>query len=121
MNEWIYTQNVGKIKVTDIAYHRNGVMGNGFFAVAFLNKDGNKNMRMVATVFEERGNIAVLNVDLLASGNIKFAENSWRGDNFEPELRAEIKKWEDETWGKPVSLEPPFSEPMSAEQLAVTE
>jgi len=98
--EWIYTQGVGKIKVTDIAYHRNGVRGNGFFVVTFINKDGNRNMHMVATIFEGIGDIAVLNVDLLAEGNIQFAENSWRGDNFEPELRSEIEKWKDEVWGK---------------------
>jgi len=109
MNEWIYTQSVGKIKVTDIAYHRNGVSGNGFHVVTFINKDGNKNMHMVAILFENRFDIAVLNTDLLSAGVISSGENAWRGDNFEPELRSEIKKWEDETWGK---LSPAGSEVM---------
>lgn len=79
------------IKITGLSYHRNGVHGNGFHVVLFTWKDGRRTRRMVATVFMESGNLAVLDIDETAAGNIAFAEgNSWRGDDFEQVLRAAI-------------------------------
>lgn len=76
-----------------VAHHRNGVSANSFSVVTFdCDYDGRRSF--VATVFEERGNIAVLDRDLLAAGEIRFGENSWRGDDFEPAVREEIAKWE---------------------------
>ena len=44
---------------------------------------------MMGVVFTEPGSCAVFDRDLLTIGNIKFAGgNSWRGDHFEPALRA---------------------------------
>jgi len=96
LNEWINIQNVCKIKITNIEYHRNGVSGNGFHVVTFVMKNGNKNQNMVAVLFEEQGNISVLDIDMLAVQNIAFGENSWRGDNFEDVLRKEIQDMYDE-------------------------
>lgn len=80
------------IKITHLAYHRNGVHGNGFHVALFTWKDGHRSRSMVATVFMEPGNLAVLDVGETTAGNIAFAGgNSWRGDDFEQELRVAIQ------------------------------
>lgn len=79
-----------KINITNITHHRNGVAANGFAVVLFTTGRGKSRQNMVATVFPERGNIAVLDADMTAAGNIKFGENSWRGDEFESQLRSAI-------------------------------
>ncbi len=81
------------IKVTELSYHRNGICGEGFYAVLFDWDDEGTRRKMVASVFDGKGRCAVYDVAQLADGNIAFAQgNSWRGDNFEPELRKAIKK-----------------------------
>jgi hypothetical protein len=79
-----------KLENFKVGYHRNGVQANGFNIVLFDKKDGKEFSKMVAIVFPEPGNIAVLNVDLLHEGNILFGENSWRGDEFEKKIREVI-------------------------------
>jgi hypothetical protein len=89
------------MKIREIAYHRNGVAGNGFHVVTFkggrrISQGVNRNFpEMVAIVFEEPGNVAVFDRELLGEGIIAFAENSWRGDYYEKELRAVINAKED--------------------------
>lgn len=85
------------IKVQEIAYHRNGITAAAFYVIAFVyNVPGETAIRnMIATVFRARGHVAVFDRDLLALGNIAFGgtddgRNSWRGDNFEEDLRAVI-------------------------------
>lgn len=80
-----------KIKVLSVEFHRNGVLGNGFYVVLFTHESTKK----VAIVFDEPGNVAVLDVGLLAQNNIEFGENSWRGDEFESELRKAVKAYID--------------------------
>jgi len=75
------------MKTIDIAYHRNGISGSPFYAVLF--HDGES--RKLGIVFDEPSQCAVLDVELLASGDIAFASNSWRGDVFEPSLRRIIQ------------------------------
>lgn len=84
-------------KIHEIAHHRNGVGGNGFYAVRFqtINDGDTLTMEMVATVFEEQGNCAVLCLDYLqkdGNATVAFGHNSWRGDTYEKELRAAIDK-----------------------------
>ena len=80
-----------RINVVETAYHRNGISGEGFYVVRFKWRDGRNYRNMVATIFEGRGRLAVLDTDETAKGNIAFAKgNSWRGDYFEPDLRAAI-------------------------------
>ena len=81
--------------IHQIAYHRNGVSGEGFHAVIF---DGAADEgRMVAFVFPSPFHVAVVNVDKLADPaiGVTFGENSWRGDRYERELREAIKEWSD--------------------------
>ena len=77
-----------KLKIIDTAHHRNGVAGSPFDVVLFKvqREPGVK----VGVLFDDRGACAVLDVALLAAGDIAFGSNSWRGDEYEPELRRAI-------------------------------
>lgn len=81
---------MNRIKITSVDYHRNGSAGTGFYVVLFQRERGKSIERFVATVFPERRSIAVLDIDLLTAGNIRFAENSWDGPEFEDECRRAI-------------------------------
>jgi hypothetical protein len=83
---------VSSIKIIEKAYHRNGIAGEGFWAVRFRHtaEDGNPET-FVATLFDGEGQCAVLSVDRLAVDGVAFGRNSWRGDVFESELRRAIK------------------------------
>ena len=81
-----------KIQFKSIDYHRNGCSGEGFYAVLFeLTEDGEKH-NMVATLFLEKNLVAVFDMDLLAKGEIRFFENSWRGDRIGAELKPLLKR-----------------------------
>lgn len=80
------------IKIIEVAYHRNGVSGEGFHAVLFKQGEG----LLIAAVFEQLGHVAVFEIGELAMQNIAFAMgNSWRGDHYEADLRAAISLYED--------------------------
>ena len=90
-----------------IAYHRNGVGGEGFYAIAFSYREDGRSHRMVATVFGSdddehygqtapcTGRVAALDADLAAAGVVgRDGKNTWRGDNFEPQLRQWIAAYQ---------------------------
>jgi len=80
-------------RVIEIAYHRNGISGNGFHVVLFEPTES-PHSAFLAIVFAEPGNVAVLDVQKTYDRNIAFANgNSWRGGKFEKELREAIKEW----------------------------
>jgi hypothetical protein len=83
-----------KIKITNVrvSYHRNGIDGNGFHVVLFDTLIDNETRHMVATVFEGQGNIAILDVSLLAAGVYGFAENSWLYESFEKDLYEAVRR-----------------------------
>lgn len=66
-----------------VAYHRNGVAGEGFHLVQFKQHDGRTRVAMLATIFEAKGQCAVIRPDR--------PWECWRGDDYEPELREAIK------------------------------
>lgn len=80
------------IKIIEKAYHRNGVSGEGFWAVRFQHRPDqfSPTETFVATLFAGEGQCAVLSVDRLASWGVAFGHNSWRGDTFESQLRQAI-------------------------------
>jgi len=88
----IWTEEAAmRIKVQAVAYHRNGMCGEGFHVVTFkwCRRD------MVGVVFDGRGRVAVLDTAETSKGNIAMgAGNSWRADDFELELRAAVRKYE---------------------------
>jgi hypothetical protein len=76
------------MKIEQLAYHRNGVCGQGFWTAIYTHDDAPG--RFLATVFPQRGNCAVINLDLIADYGVTFGQNSWRGDTHETDLRAAI-------------------------------
>lgn len=78
-----------KLKMIAIARHRNGVLGTPFEVVLFK-ESGRGGSRKAAILFEDEGSCAVLDVTKLAAGDIAFGSNSWRGDDYEPDLRNAI-------------------------------
>lgn len=93
------------MKLTAVEYHRNGVGGEGFHAVAFTFREDGAKHRMIATVFTAgdipdgevgpcTGRLAVLDADLAAAGKLGRAPmNQWRSDNFEPTIRQWIAQY----------------------------
>lgn len=79
-------------QVLQVAHHRNGIAGAPFYVVRFTAAEDKR--PMVGIVFEEPANVAVLDTALLAQGVITFGDNSWRGDQYAPELRAAIARYE---------------------------
>jgi hypothetical protein len=79
-----------KLKILDTSHHRNGVAGTPFDVSLFKVKrePGVK----VGILFDDPGACAILDVTMLAAGDIAFGSNSWRGDEFEPALRQAIGK-----------------------------
>jgi hypothetical protein len=80
-----------KLKIIAIARHRNGVCGEPF-EVALFKERGPQGSRKVAILFDEPRYCAVLDVAMLAAGDIAFGSNSWRGDDYEPSLRQAIRQ-----------------------------
>jgi hypothetical protein len=80
-----------KLSIIDIAHHRNGICGAPFAAVLFEDGGPEGNSK-IAILFEGEYLCAVLDVAKLAAGDIAFGSNSWRGDTFEPYLRAALAK-----------------------------
>lgn len=96
------------LTIHEIAHHRNGVGGEDFHVVTFACPEGGE---MIGILFgletdhdevKWNGRCAVLNRDLLADGVIKFGRNSWRGDQYEAELREAIEYEEKHGWRKSI-------------------
>ena len=83
-----------KLTIIDIARHRNGVTGAPFDVVLFAADDESPHPdiqgRKVAILFETQGCCAVLDMEMLAAGDIAFGSNSWRGDHYETGLRTAV-------------------------------
>lgn len=84
-----------KIEVLKIAYHRNGVCGEGFHVITFNWKDDNEKLRhMLGIIYKESSYCSILDIDETVKDNIEFANgNSWRGDKFESDLRKTIEEY----------------------------
>ncbi|MBY0457830.1 MAG: hypothetical protein K2V38_10865 [Gemmataceae bacterium] len=88
------------LTIEDIACHRNGVCGAPFHVVRFRDPEATL---LLGVVFDAPSHVAVFRFDALAEGLIAFGRNSWRGDHYEPALRAAIADWSarppgDGTW-----------------------
>jgi hypothetical protein len=86
---------VKRIKVRVIEHHRNGV-GGAPFHVAIFDEDKRAHPddqgRKVGILFDQPDHCAVLDIAKLATGDIAFGSNSWRGDEYESHLRKAIRK-----------------------------
>jgi hypothetical protein len=76
-----------KLTIRTIDYHRNGIGGAPFHAVLF---DDPEQGPMLGIAFDQEYHVAVFNLTKLASRDIAFGSNSWRGDRYEPHLREAI-------------------------------
>lgn len=85
----------GDIKIIAVDYHRNGVGGAPFNVCLIKHKQGRRVHNMVGIRFDGVGECAILDIELLAQGNIKFGENSWRGDYFIGAVDAAIQEYFD--------------------------
>ena len=74
------------------AYHRNGQI-EGFCVITFDCMLQGSLYPMVAVVFREPGKVAVFDRQKLGDGVIEFGLNSWKGSDFEKDLRAVIGEW----------------------------
>ena len=102
-------------KLETIAYHRNGVCGEGFYVLTFKDKVDGYHHNMMAVVFHSQERpfnpaVAVFDRDLIAKGDISFGSNSWRGDHWADWCYAEIDRHN----GRPID-ERDFSDPQAKE------
>lgn len=88
-------------KLTDLAYHRNGVCGLGFYVgIVEEIEDGEKRQMLVVRfpkqADKETGGIvcAAFDIAKLAEQNIAFGDNSWRGDHYHITMDKAIKERE---------------------------
>ncbi len=79
-----------QVVIERVTYHRNGISGNGFFAILFRQFN---NTPMLGVVFDEEGSVACFNRSLIGEGQIDFGQNSFRGDEFEQALRTAIAEY----------------------------
>jgi len=80
-----------QLNIEAIQYHRNGISGAPFHVLLFRDPQQG---RMLGIVFEQSHHVAAFNLDKLALGDIAFGSNSFRGDHYEPYLRAAISQHE---------------------------
>ena len=77
------------LQIINADFHRNGV-GGAPFKVALVDDPSDGDVKLVI-MFEERSHTAVLSLDkLIQNEDIAFGSNSYRGDRFDDELRAEL-------------------------------
>ena len=90
-----------KIKINNIQYHRNGICGEPFYVINFVDKEIGNMIGVVFPIYDEKKDqyindfnpkVAVFKTKLLGQGNINFGENSFRGDHFSDELIKAINK-----------------------------
>jgi hypothetical protein len=92
-----------KIRALEVDYHRNGTAGTGFHVVRFFWGSGPRRDDLyVATVFPEKGSVAVLKVDTLVTTPAGYAVPHYRAEDFEKELRAAVLAFEEARAGAPL-------------------
>ena len=90
-----------RITIQDLAFHRNGVSGEGFHAVNFYCHASQRHMTAFvfmkdydeetqAYILDGNPKVAVIDRDLLGQGIITFGINSWRGDYYANDLLVAI-------------------------------
>jgi len=96
------------LKLKSLAYHRNGVGGEGFFVAIVEEKEGREKRNMMVIRFpdidDKVGAIvcAAFDTSLIGKGNIDFGVNSWRGDHYASFMDDAIKDYNrkiDEKYG----------------------
>jgi hypothetical protein len=101
------------ITIEEVAYHRNGISGAGFYVVKFIDAEVPKPKtrlidqmnqiegaegRMIGIVFDTPYHVAVFDRGLLARDVIAFGANSFRGDYYEADLRKACESYSKFDW-----------------------
>lgn len=85
------------IKIINAQYHRNGVGGEPFYAILFTDTElPRAGHTMIASYFKDcelNGFISVFSIPKLYDGNVKFGQNSWRGDRYATLLKPLLKEY----------------------------
>lgn len=91
---------MGTIEITQVEYHRNGVAGEGFYAIRFTDPDEGAMLAVVFPQYKDDGyeeldyggnpRVAVFKEALLP--DVTFGVNSWRGDHYAGPLYDAIKQ-----------------------------
>lgn len=77
------------LQILNADSHRNGV-GGAPFKVALVDDPSDGDVKLVI-MFEEKYHTAVLSLDkLIQNEDIEFGSNSYRGDQFDDELRPQL-------------------------------
>lgn len=94
---------VSSVNVEDISYHRNGVGGEGFYAIIFTAPEPEYPGKFVASIFIDDEELytkayinprcSVFNICLFDNHGVEFGANSWRGDEFFYALRPAIQEY----------------------------
>lgn len=79
-----------KQRVISLAYHRNGICGEGFYAGIVEETEGKSKRNMLVVRFDKEtvdgpvGMVccAAFDCALVAKHDIEFGSNSWRGDHY---------------------------------------
>lgn len=87
--------------IDSVDRHRNGTGGAAFDVVKFkyLEPGTEEERNMMGVVFEQGGHVAVFDTDLVGQGNTSFGSNSWRGDQFEKQLRQAVAQQTEDLYG----------------------
>ena len=84
------------MKVLEVPRHRNGICGEPFYVIRFIDNPDGHEENFIATLFDESGQCAVIGLDRIEKMGVTMSRgNSWRGDHFETELREYCKKYEE--------------------------
>lgn len=83
----------GEIEVLQVDWHRNGIGGEGFYAVLFRWRTNKGVENFLGTLFDRAGQCAVVSLDRIGEHGVSFGFNSWRGDVVEDRLRKAIRDW----------------------------
>lgn len=82
----------GEQKLVSLQYHRNGVSEAGFYVAIIKEKEEGCAEREMLVIQTDDTCLA-FDLKLLDERNIKFMENSWRGDYYRDIMKKHISEW----------------------------
>ena len=93
------------IRRFECRYHRNGIAGTGFFLCRFRWRDGAiwRDMQAVVLPLEDESPHTTSGQCFVTSTGL---DERWRGDDFEPAIRAAIATFGDKAFGLPIVVGP---------------
>jgi hypothetical protein len=81
---------IDNLTFKEVQYHRNGVCGDGFHCAVV---NDHENGDMLITYFEIKDHVCCAVYKLSMLPNIRFMENSWRGDHYVDQMKKAIAEY----------------------------